>query len=195
MIKPFDFFFDFSSPYAYLAHKQIRVIEKENKIKVNYRPILLGGLHKLSNITAAAFIPAKTKYIIRDCKMIAEKFKIDFKFNTNFPINSLQLMRGALYAIKKKKIEEYCDAFFDSYWKNNINLKNEDIINSVLHNIDINKSEFKKFISSQIAKDELKKVTKNAFDQGIFGAPTFIVSNKIFWGQDRLEFVLKESNK
>ena len=195
MIKPFDFFFDFSSPYAYLAHKQIRVIEKENKIKVNYRPILLGGLHKLSNITAAAFIPAKTKYIIRDCKMIAEKFKIDFKFNTNFPINSLQLMRGALYAIKKKKIEEYCDAFFDSYWKNNINLKNEDIINSVLHNIDINKSEFKKFISSQIAKDELKKVTKNAFDQGIFGAPTFIVNNKIFWGQDRLEFVLKESNK
>ena len=59
----------------------------------------------------------------------------------------------------------------------------------------INKSEFKKSISSQIAKDELKKVTKNAFDQGIFGAPTFIVSNKIFWGQDRLEFVLKESNK
>ena len=195
MIKPFDFFFDFSSPYAYLAHKQIRIIEKQNNIKINYKPILLGGLHKLSNITAAAFIPAKTKYIIKDCKMIAEKFQIEFKFNTNFPINSLSLMRGALYAIIKKKLEIYCDSFFEAYWKNNINLKNEEIINFDLNNIDINKNEFKKFISSQLTKDKLKKLTEHAYDQGIFGAPSFVVNNKIFWGQDRLEFVLKESNK
>ena len=73
MIRPFDFYFDFSSPYAYLAHQQIRTLERKNNIQINYKPILLGGLHKLSNITAAAYIPAKTKYIIRDCKMIAEK--------------------------------------------------------------------------------------------------------------------------
>ena len=117
MIKPFDFFFDFISPYSYLAHKQIRKLEKENNIKIIYKPILLGGLHKLAGVTAAAFIPSKTKYMIRDCKMIAEKHNIKFKFNTNFPINSITLMRGVFFAQKEKKLSKYIDFFFDAYWK------------------------------------------------------------------------------
>ena len=101
MIKSFDFFFDFVSPYSYLAHKQIRKIELENEIKINYKPILLGGLHKVVGVTAAAFIPAKAKYMIKDCKMVAEKYHIKFKFNTYFPISSLTLMRGIFFAEKK----------------------------------------------------------------------------------------------
>ena len=195
MIRPFDFYFDFSSPYAYLAHQQIRTLERKNNIQINYKPILLGGLHKLSNITAAAYIPAKTKYIIRDCKMIAEKFKISFRFNTNFPISSLQLMRGALYALKIKKLEVYCDKFFDAYWKNDFNLKNDKISNSILKSIDIDIDIFNKFISSQETKDHLKDLTYEAYQKGIFGAPSFVVNNKIFWGQDRLDFVLRECSK
>ena len=87
MIKPFDFFFDFASPYSYLAHKQIRNIEQKNKIEINYKPILLGGLLNLAEIKAAAFIPSKAKFMIKDCKLIAEKFNIKFKFNSYFPIN------------------------------------------------------------------------------------------------------------
>tara|TARA_X000000368_G_C22750212_1_gene588030 strand:+ start:57 stop:644 length:588 start_codon:yes stop_codon:yes gene_type:complete len=193
MIKSFSFFFDFSSPYAYLAHKQIRIIEKENAIKIIYKPILLGGLHKLSNITAAAYIPAKTKYIIRDCKIIAEKFKISFKFNTHFPINSLSIMRGALYAIKKEKLEDYCDQFFNAYWRDNVNLSDDIMINSLLKKLNIDQNDFNKSISSQNVKDELIKLTNEAYEKGVFGAPTFIVNKKLFWGQDRLEFVLKEA--
>jgi len=77
MIKSFDFYFDFISPYSFLAHKEVRKIEKKNSIKIKYKPILLGGLHNLHGIKAPAFIPAKAKHMIRDCKLIAEKIKLN----------------------------------------------------------------------------------------------------------------------
>ncbi len=79
MIKSFDFYSDFISPYSFLAHKDIKKIEKKYLIKISYRPILLGGLHNLHGIKAPAFIPAKAKFMIRDCKLIAEKNGIKFK--------------------------------------------------------------------------------------------------------------------
>ena len=99
MIKPFDFYFDFVSPYSFLAHKEIRKIEKQNSIKIRYKPILLGGLHNLHGIKAPAFIPSKAKFMIRDCKMVADKNKINFKFNSYFPIKSLNLMSTSVPAV------------------------------------------------------------------------------------------------
>jgi len=195
MIKPFDFFFDFISPYSYLAHKQIRKLEKENNIKINYKPILLGGLHKLAGVTAAAFIPSKTKYMIRDCKMIAEKHNIKFKFNTNFPINSITLMRGVFFAQKEKKLSKYIDFFFDAYWKEGLNLNNDKILNSILASLNIDFNEFHSITSGQKIKNKLIDETNDAYNKGVFGAPSFIINNKLFWGQDRIEFVLKEAQK
>ena len=195
MIKPFDFFFDFIIPYSYLAHMQIRNLEKENNLKINYKPILLGGLHKLAGVTAAAFIPSKTKYMIRDCKMIAKKHNIKFKFNTNFPINSIAMMRGAFLAQNKKKSNQYIDLFFDAYWKNGLNLNDDKILNSILTNLSIDFNEFQLIISDKKIKNKLIDETNDAYNKGVFGAPSFIVNNKLFWGQDRLEFVLKEAQK
>jgi len=190
MIKIFEFYFDFSSPYSFLAHKQIRKIELENNIKVNYKPVLLGGLHKLAGITANAFIPAKAKFMIRDCKMCAEKLNIEFKFNSFFPISSLDLMRGVLIAEKNNKKKEYIDIFFDAYWKNDFNLNDKNLILKLLKKIALSKMEFEDKI-----KNELKNKTQEAFNRGIFGTPSFMVNNKMFFGQDRIEFVLKEAEK
>jgi len=190
MIKAFEFYFDFSSPYSFLAHKQIQKIELENNIKINYKPVLLGALHKLVGITPNAFIPAKAKFMIRDCKMCAEKLNIKFKFNSFFPISSLNLMRGVLIAEKINKKKEYIDIFFDAYWKNDLNLNDEDLIYKLFRKIGLNEIKFENEI-----KNELKNKTQEAFEKGIFGAPSFIVNNKIFFGQDRIEFVLKEAGK
>ncbi len=94
MTNSIDFYFDFISPYSFLAYKKLRLIDKKNKINVNYKPILLGGLHKLGGITAPAFNERKMKNMKNDCELIALKNKIDFKWNVKFPINSLYLMRG-----------------------------------------------------------------------------------------------------
>ena len=71
MIKSFEFYFDFISPYSFLAHKEIRKIEKANTIRIKYMPILLGGLHNLAGIKDPSFIPVKAKYMIKDCKLWA----------------------------------------------------------------------------------------------------------------------------
>ena len=195
MIKSFDFFFDFNSPYSYLAHKQIRNIENQYKIDINYMPILLGGLHNLAEIEAPIFIPSKAKFMIKDCKLFAEKLNIIFKFNSHFPIHSLNLMRGVLIAKKENKTSLYIDKFFDACWKDGLNLNNQNIVNKILEDLNFNIETFKLKISEQKIKDELKKRTKDAFLKGVFGAPSFIINNKMFWGQDRLEFVLKEAQK
>ena len=195
MINPFDFFFDFASPYSYLAHKQIRNIEYQHNIKINYMPILLGGLLNLAEIKAAAFIPSKAKFMIKDCKLFAEKLNIKFKFNTYFPVQSLNLMRGVLIARKENKTSLYIDKFFDACWKDGLNLNDQKIVDKILEDLNFNLKTYKLKISEQKIKDELKKRTKDAYLKGVFGAPSFIINNKMFWGQDRLEFVLKEAQK
>ena len=97
MIKPFEFYFDFASPYTFLAHKEIKKIENENSIKVKYMPILLGGLLSSAGIKANVDIPIKAKYMIKDCKLCAEKNRIIFKFNSCFPKIPLSWASSVLF--------------------------------------------------------------------------------------------------
>ena len=195
MIKPFDFYFDFISPYSFLAHKQIRKIENNRSIRIRYQPILLGGLHNLHGIKAPAFIPAKAKHMIRDCKLLAEKNNIKFKFNSYFPIKSLNLMRGVLVAEEDNIKNYYIDNIFNTIWQDGLNMNDETIIYKVLKNLNVNPKTFALRSTSSLIKDSLRKKTNDAYNKGIFGAPTFVANNKIFWGQDRIEFVMKEADK
>ena len=132
MIKPFDFYFDFGSPYTFLAHKEIRKIENENSIKINYMPILLGGLLKYTGIKTNADIPTKAKYMIKDCKLCAEKHNIEFKFNNYFPIMTLNLMCCSLVAEKKGFGQNFINKIFDAIWKDGLDLNNNNIVEKFL---------------------------------------------------------------
>ena len=195
MIKPFEFYFDFISPYSFLAHKEIKKIEKKFSIKVQYKPILLGGLHNLHGIKAPAFIPAKARHMIRDCKLIAEKNKVKFKFNSYFPIRSLNLMRGVLVAEEDNFKNYYVDTIFNSIWQDGLNMNDDNVVQKVLKNLNVNPKTFFLRSASASIKDSLRKRTSDAYDKGIFGAPTFYINNKIFWGQDRLNFAISECLK
>tara|TARA_Y100000590_G_C15646092_1_gene986914 strand:+ start:827 stop:1414 length:588 start_codon:yes stop_codon:yes gene_type:complete len=195
MIKTFEFYFDFGSPYSFLAHKEIRKIEKENSVKMKYMPILLGALLKYSGIKANADIPIKAKYMIKDCKLWAEKSNIEFKFNSYFPIITLNLMRCVLVAEKKGFSQNFINKVFDAIWKDGLNLNDKNILEKLLKNVDINPTTFLIEAINQKIKDELKNRTEKAYKRGIFGCPSFIVNNKIFWGRDRLDFAIEEAKK
>ena len=195
MIKPLEFYFDFISPYSFLAHKQMRKIENNEGIKVIYKPVLLGGLHNLHGIKAPAFIPAKAKHMVRDCKLIAEKNNIRFKFNSYFPIRSLNLMRGVLVAEEDNVKKYYIDNIFNTIWQDGLNMNDAIVIQKILQNLNINPKTFSLRTTSSLIKDLLRKKTNDAYEKGVFGAPTFVVNNKIFWGQDRIEFALREASK
>ncbi len=183
-----DFYFDIISPYAYIAYKKIL---KRKNILLNYKPIFLGGLHNLAGIEAPAFNKYKMNNMKNDCDLVALKNNIEFKWNSKFPINSLNLMRGYL-CVNEDKQDQYLNCFFDAYWKDNQDLSNSKNIDNLLNNLKIDSHKFYQFIKEQTIKDKLIKLTTEAFQKKVFGAPTFIVNNKIFWGQDRLEYALEE---
>ena len=133
--------------------------------------------------------------MIKDCKICSEKENINFKFNNYFPINTLNLMRCVLVAEKRDFSENFINKIFDSIWVDGLNLNDNSIFNKVLKNLDINPNNFLIEMVNEKIKDELKKRTNEAFKKGIFGSPSFIINKKIFWGQDRLEFVLNEARK
>ena len=191
MTKKIDFYFDFISPYSYLAHK--RIVSLNNRDKFNYKAILLGGLHNLGGITAPAFNERKMKNMRSDCMLIAKKNKIDFTWNEKFPINSLYLMRGYLFINHNKK-DKFFDVCFDAYWKNNFDISKEENIKKILIECDIETEDFEMGIKDKKIKDELKDLTNIAFKNDVFGAPTFVINQKLFWGQDRLEYALDELN-
>ena len=193
MIKNLDFYFDFISPYSYLAYKRLNSLNKDNKININYKPILLGGLHNLGKITPPAFNERKLKNMKNDCELVASTNNIEFKWNVKFPINSLYLMRGYLVVDENLK-EKFFKNCFDAYWKDNLDISDEEIVDNIIKKSGLDKKKFLEDIEKNNIKEMLKNLTSDAFKKDIFGAPTFVVNNKIFWGQDRLDYALDEYN-
>ena len=191
MTKHIEFYFDFISPYTYLGHRRIE--NEGSGINFNYKPILLGGLHKLWNITPQAYIEPKKEFMIMDCEMVSKKFKIDFIFNSKFPLNTIKLMRGCL-VLENDQLKEYIKLVFDAYWKNNDDVNDNKVLSKILNQIDIRLDEFIDKIEKNEVKEKLKKFTNDAFKKKIFGAPTFVINNKNFWGQDRFEYAIEEFN-
>ena len=188
-----DFYFDVISPYSYIAHKKIQKIKESQKVIFNYKPILLGGLHNLAGINAPAFNKYKMKNMQSDCELVSKKNNISFMWNSKFPINSLSIMRGYI-SLNETQKDDYLNTFFDAYWKDNLDLSSEKEFSELLGSLKIDSKIFFEKIKQQSIKDDLKKLTSDAFEKEVFGAPTFIVNNKIFWGQDRLEYALEELN-
>ena len=127
--------------------------------------------------------------------MVAENNKIKFRFNSYFPIKSLNLMRGVFVSAEDNFKSYYIDKVFDAVWQDGLNMNDQNIIDKILKNLGVNPTTFSLRTSSQSIKEQLKRKTNEAYELGIFGAPTFLVNNKIFWGQDRFEYALAESLK
>ena len=189
MTKGIDFYFDFISPYTYIGHKRIE--QQGSELIFTYKPILLGGLHKSWNITPQAFIEPKKQFMIMDCEMVSKKLNIDFKFNSKFPLATVKLMRGCL-TLEGEQLNKYIKVIFDAYWKDDIDISDNANLSSLLAKIDINIDDFNKKTEDEEIKERLKKLTNDAFKKNIFGAPTYVVNDKNFWGQDRLEFAIEE---
>ena len=195
MTKSIEFYFDFSSPYAYIGYKDMKKLEKKNSFKIKFMPIFLGGLHNSAGVTPAAFISVKSKYMVRDTKLVAQKKNIKFTFNSYFPIKTVNFMRGVIIAEKDNFEKIYIEKMFNAVWRDGLNMNDPTVVDKVLKNIDLNPKTFLSKVSDEKIKDKLRKLTDDALKKGIFGAPTFSVNKKIFWGQDRLSYAIDETKR
>ena len=189
-MKSIDFYYDYGSPTAYLAWTQLKGLDKET-YKVKYCPVLLGGIFKATDNKAPGLVIPKAKWMMEDIKMHAEKYDVKFVMNDAFPVNTLYLMRGALYAQQKGMLLNYNEAIFRSMWVENINLNDPKNITEILNKNNFNSNEFLEITQNdnQI-KEELKLVTSKAVEKGLFGVPSFFVDGILYFGQDRVHWFL-----
>jgi 2-hydroxychromene-2-carboxylate isomerase len=189
-----QFLFDFGSPNAYLCHKVIPEIEQRTKIKFEYTPILLGGLFKLANnrspVEAFAGIANKQAYDRLEMQRFIAKHNLDrFKSNPFFPVNTLQIMRGAVAAQKLGNLNPYVDVMFEAMWEQGRNMNEPLEIIDVLKSAGLDSGALLETAQQADVKSGLLANTESAFERGAFGSPTFFVRNEIYFGKDRLREV------
>lgn len=192
-----QFMFDFGSPNAYLCHKVLLTVEERTGVTFEYVPILLGGLFKLANnrspMEAFAGIPNKQAYDRLEMQRFIAKHKIEhFKFNPFFPINTLQLMRGAVAAQKLGYFKPYVDVMYQAMWEQARNMNEPSEVLSVLNAAGVEAGPLLEATQHTDVKSTLLANTQSAFERGAFGSPTFFVGNEMFFGKDRLGQVERE---
>lgn len=194
MSEAVQFYYDFGSPNAYLAHRVIPDIERRTGAHFQYVPILLGGLFKLAGnrppMMAFADVPNKLAYERREMeRFIARHGLTDFRMNPNFPINTLMLMRGAIAAEREGIAAPYVEAMFHFMWEEPRKLDDLDILRQTLTDAGLPTETLLDMANQQTVKDELSANTQRAFDVGAFGSPSFVFEGELFFGKDKLDDV------
>jgi 2-hydroxychromene-2-carboxylate isomerase len=191
MTRQVEFFFDFGSPYSYLAYKELPRVAARTGATIVWRPMLLGGVFKATGNHSPMEIPAKRQWSDGDLDCWARRYGAPFRLNPHFPINTLALMRGAIGYQRKGEAEfhRYVDAIFTAMWETGRNLNDPVEIGKVLVAAGLDPREALAMLDDAEVKADLKRVTEEAVARGIFGAPSFIVADKLYLGNDRLLFV------
>lgn len=190
MSKTIEFYFDFGSPTAYLAHTQLKTIANKHNAELIYEPILLGAVLKETKNLAPVSVPAKGQYLImHDLPRFIKRYGVKFKMNTFFPINTINLMRGCFAAKQIGVFDQYIDTVYDAMWTKSVNMGDETIFIQTLNEAGINGAEILSLIQTDAIKDLLKENTSKAIKKGTFGAPTMFIGDEIYFGQDRLDFI------
>ena len=192
-----QFLFDFGSPNAFLAHRAIPAIERRTGVRFGYMPILLGGLFKLtgnqSPATAFAGIKNKPEYQRLEMKRFIARHAIaDFVFNPHFPINTLQLMRGAVAAQELGVFERYVDAIYDAMWTLGLDLGQPEVVAATLMRAGLPVEQLLTQSQAPEVKQRLLDNTQAAFESGAFGSPSFLVGEDLYFGKDSLRDVEQE---
>ncbi len=194
MSKKVEFYYDFSSPYTYIASTRIEKICVDTDTELEWKPFLLGGVFNEIGSTPAIEIDNKIKYLREDFERVARYYEVDFNFPELFPLNSVRSMRGAFAAQELDKLIEYNHAMFRAYWVDGVDLSKPELLAEAVGRVGIDAEAFINRINEQDIKDKLREETNIAIEKGVFGAPTFFVDDKIFWGNDRLDYLERYLN-
>ena len=184
-----EFYFDYGSPYSYVAHRRLPEMLRRAGSEARYRIMLLGGIFQATGNQSPAMNPLKWPNSQRDLERYVAKYQVPFRRNPHFPVNTLKAMRGAVVAEAQRFLPRYTDALFTAMWCQGEKLDEDAVLARVLTAAGIDAAQVLARIADDAVKQTLKSYTEAAVKRGVFGAPTFFVDDEMFFGQDRLEFV------
>jgi 2-hydroxychromene-2-carboxylate isomerase len=178
-----DFYFDYASPWAYLASEL--AASRLPGVEIRWRPIYLRGLETFSK--GLPYTSNKLRYIGQDLIRCAAYENVAVRMPTNFPINGLYAVRGALAAIAGGVFDRYHLAMFRAAWRDDRDVGDKAVVNAIIGELGLQLD-----IEAPAVKDQLKRDTAEAEARGVFGVPSFFVGDELFWGHDRMDFVLRK---
>jgi len=189
-MQQIEFMYDFGSPNAYLAHKCLAGIAQRFEAEVVYCPILIGGVFKATNnqppMMAFAGIPGKVEYMRIERARFLERYQITFQFNPNFPVNTLNVMRAAVFAKEKLWETKYIEVVFDAMWVQGKDMSDLKVVAHVLTEADLPVDDIMNAMKDIDVKSSLAEMTGAAVARGVYGLPTLFLEKEMFFGKDSL---------
>jgi 2-hydroxychromene-2-carboxylate isomerase len=184
-----EFFYDFTSPTAYLAWARLPAIIERTGAKLVYRPMFLGGVMQTTGNRPPGTVAAKAKWMAADLQRWAKRHNTPYKLNPHFPMMTLMVQRAASEWVTRPDFETYLSAIFKAAWQNQQNIADKAVLAEILNGAGFSPDEFFAAAENPANKEKLKATTDEAVARGVFGAPTFFVGDEMHFGQDRLDFV------
>lgn len=195
-MKKIDFYFDFASPNGYLSLKALKKYQDEIGFDINYIPVLLGGIFKLTNnqppMIAFGEVKGKLEYENLEMKRFIEFHSLNnFKMNPHFPVITLKLMRGALAAEQEGFLEEYIAKMSLEMWENEKKMDDPEVIQKAFDDAGFDSEKLFSLMETQEIKDKLIANSSAAAERGVFGIPTFFVEDEMYFGKNTIEQFIK----
>ena len=188
--KHIEFYFDCSSPWTYLAFSEILPLSLRQNLEIIWKPILVGGVFNKVNQDVYLFRKKpnklKLKYANDDLLLWSLLRKLPISIPKIFPVNSVQAMRGCLFAIQEGNLPQYASNIFQSYWQEGLDISNQDILLDIASQSGFDQDQYQEFIKSSYAKNSFISNTDELINRGGFGSPTLFYNNYMFFGNDRL---------
>jgi len=190
-MKVVEYYFDVGSPFSYLGFYQIQKIAAETQAEIIWKPMLLGGVFKATGNSSPMLVPAKSKYSKHNIQRWAKYWGISVQSNPHFPINTLPLMRiiTAVQLYMPERLLEITSSIFNAMFGQPRNLNDQAQLIQLCNEIGLDVEKVQAWLSDEKVKGQLKDVTEEAVNRGVFGAPTWFVQDEMFWGVDHLHFV------
>lgn len=191
MAPRFEFFFDYASPYSYLASTQVEAIAKRTGAELHWRPFLLGGVFRSTGNVPPAQNMFKAKYLLKDLQDWCGHYGLPtLKIPEDFPANSLKADRLGVVVATVGKLPGFSHAVYRKAFVEGRSISDVEILKGLLRGLALDADALLAETDSQTVKDQLKRNTEEAVERGAFGAPTFFVNGEdMYVGNDRLSFV------
>ena len=198
-MKTIEYYYDFASPNAYLVHKLLPGIAAAHGAGLVYRPALLGGIFKATNNTppmvAFAGVSNKVDYMRIEIARFQERYGLELRWNTHFPVNTVMAMRAAVHAIGQDWESAFIDAMFEATWTHGLNIGDAALVHGVLAEHGLPADDIAAAVQDQAIKDKLRDLTDAAVARKVFGMPTMFVGTEMFFGKDSLNWLEWELQK
>ena len=191
MPEPIDFYFEFASPYGYLASLRIDAIAAAYDREVAWRPIMLGAALKMTGGGPNMNLPLKGPYLLHDVPRFARLLDVPFKLPPVMPMNSLPASRAYwwVYDTDRDLAEGLAQAIYHAHWGEGRDLGTPEAVAEVGETLGLARDELVAAVQSPAVKARLKEETDRSIERGVFGSPFFFIDGEPFWGADRLNQV------